>query len=201
MESAQPPTADRKVLPMVNSNSLQKKTTLTIYQRSAVTAVILLIYLVACCCPALTFDNYYSGNSTPQSTDTWFGWTALLLGWLGIAVGSVAWLANFVLGLTLIFLMCGLRWATLISSAVTVLVSLDFFPIFSARIPADEGGVGRAVLRQPEIGVWLWFASIAAAFVGAWILFLAPRKGVQGVQGTLESERESQPRMDANETK
>jgi hypothetical protein len=159
---------------MASSNSLQNKTTLTVYQRLIVTGVIVLIYLVACCCPALTFDNYYSGNSAPQS-DTWFGWTALALGWLGILVGSVAWLANFVLGLTLIFLMCGLRWATLISSVVTVLLSLDFFPIFSANIPADEGGVGRAVLRPPGIGVWLWFASIAAAFAGAWILFLAPR--------------------------
>jgi hypothetical protein len=164
---------------MAGPNSLQKKTTLTLYQRSAVTAVIVLVYLVACCCPALRFDNYYPGNSAPQSSDTWFGWTALLLGWLGIAVGSVAWLANFVLGLTLIFLMCGLRWATLISSAVTVLLSVDFFPVLSAHIPADEGGVGRAVLRPPEIGVWLWFASIAAAFIGAWILFLAPRKQPQ----------------------
>ena len=167
---------------------LQKKTTLTVYQRSVVTAVVVLIYLVACCCPALTFDNYYSGNSAPQSTDTWFGWTALLLGWLGILVGSVAWLANFVLGLTLIFLVCGLRWAALISGAATVLLSLDFFPILSANIPADEGGVGRAVLRPPGTGVWLWFVSIAAAFIGALVLFLAPRKGVQG---TLGSERQS----------
>jgi hypothetical protein len=181
---------------MAGPNSFQKKTTLRLYQRSVVTAVVVLVYLVACCCPALRFDNYYPGNSAPQSSDTWFGWTALLLGWLGIAVGSVAWLANFVLGLTLIFLMCGLRWATLISSAVTVLLSFDFFPVLSAHIPADEGGVGRAVLRPPEIGVWLWFASIAAAFVGAWILFLAPRKGVQGVQGRVSGERESQPRTD-----
>jgi hypothetical protein len=157
---------------------LNKKTTLTVYHRSAVTAVIVVVYLVACCCPALTFDNYYSGNSTPQSTDTWFGWTALFLGWLGMLVGSVAWLANFVLGLTLIFLMCGLRWATLISSAATLLLSLDFFPIFSANIPADEGGVGRAVLRPPGVGVWLWFASLAAAFIGALVLFLAPRTSV-----------------------
>jgi len=160
---------------MANPNSLQKKTTLTVYPRLVVAAVIVVVYLVACCCPALTFDKVYPGNSTAQSSDVWFGWTALILGWLGILVGSVAWLANFILGLTLIFLLCGLRWATLISSAVTVLLSLDFFQIFWANIPADEGGVGRAVLRPPEIGVWFWFASIAAAFIGAWILFLAPR--------------------------
>jgi len=168
---------------------LQKKTTLTVYQRSAVTAVIVFIYLVACCCPALTFDNYYSGNSAPQSTDTWFGWTALVLGWLGIFVGSVAWLANFVLGLTLIFLVRGLRWAALISSATTVLLSLDFFPIFSASIPADEGGVGRAVLRSPGVAVWLWFASIAAAFIAGLVLFFAPRTSLPPVPVQSEPTR------------
>jgi hypothetical protein len=109
---------------MATANSLQKKTTLAAYQRSIVTGVIVVVYLAACCCPALRFDNYYPGDSAPQSGNTWFGWTALLLGWLGILVGSVAWLANFVLGLTLIFFMCGLRWATLISSTVTVLLEI-----------------------------------------------------------------------------
>jgi hypothetical protein len=181
---------------MASPNSFRKKTTLPVHQRSVVAAAILFVYGVACLCPALRFDNYYPGNSMPQSGDTWFGWTALVLGWLGILVGSVAWLANFLLGLTLIFLLCGLRWATLISSAITLLVSLDFFPLFSANIPADEGGVGRAVLRPPEIGTWLWFTSIAGTFVGAWILFLAPRKGVQGVRG----EGESQPRTGPPQT-
>jgi hypothetical protein len=87
------PTAKGKVetkmlcATMASPDYPQKKSTLTVYQRSVVTAVVVLIYLVACCCPALTFDNYYAGNSAPQSTDTWFGWTALLLGWLGILSG------------------------------------------------------------------------------------------------------------------
>jgi hypothetical protein len=166
---------------MANPKSLSKRTTLRLNHRAIVTGLIILVYVIACCCPALRFDKYYPGDNAPQLSETWFGWTALLLGWLGILVGSVGWLANFLLGSTLIFLLCGLRWATLISSAVTVLVSLDFFPLFWANIPADEGGVGRAVLRPPEAGVWLWFASIAAAFAGAWILFLAPRTEPQMV--------------------
>jgi len=109
------------------------------------------------------------------------------------SVRMFAWLANFVLWLSLIFLLYGLRWATLISSGLTILISLDFFPLFWTNIPADEGGVGRAVLQPLEIGAWLWFSSIAAAFVCAWILFLAPRKGVQGAVGL---ERQSQSRMD-----
>jgi hypothetical protein len=179
---------------MSTPESVSRNRTLTVNHRLVLAGAIFLIYLVACFCPALRMDKYYSGNSVPQSSETWFGWTALLLGWLGILLGSFAWLANFVLWLSLIFLLYGLRWATLISSGLTILISLDLFPLFWTNIPADEGGVGRAVLQPLEIGAWLWFASIAAAFVCAWILFLAPR---QGVQGTVGIERESQPRMDA----
>jgi hypothetical protein len=178
---------------MSSPQSVLRKSKLTLPSRVVLAGVIATIYILACCCPALRLDHYYPGSNTPQSSETWYGWTALFLGWLGILVGSVAWLANFVLGLTVVFLLSGLRWASLISSALTLLLSLDFFPLFSAKIPADEGGVGQAVLQPPEIGVWLWFASIAAAFVAALILFLAPRKGVQAVQGVQGvGERESQ---------
>jgi hypothetical protein len=88
---SQRPTADAP-----SPNSFRRKTTLTVYQRLVVTAAIVLIYLLACCCPALRFDNYYPGNSTPQSGDTWFGWTALVLGWLGILVGSwLGWRTSY----------------------------------------------------------------------------------------------------------
>ena len=163
---------------MAKPDSVSKNPTLSVNYRLVLAGAIVLIYLVACFCPALRMDKYYSGNSIPQSSETWFGWMALLLGWTGVLMGSFAWLANFVLWLSLIFLLYGLRWASLISSGLTILISLDLFPLFWTNIPADEGGVGRAVLRPLEIGAWLWFASIAAAFVCACILFLAPRKGV-----------------------
>jgi hypothetical protein len=121
--------------------------------RLVLVVVIAAIYIVACCCRALRLDHYYPGSDTPQSSETWSGSTALFLGWLGILFGSVAWLANFVLGLTLFFLLFGLRWASLSCSALTLLLSLDLFPLFSAKIPADEGGVGQAILQSPEIGV------------------------------------------------
>jgi hypothetical protein len=120
--------------------------------RVVLAGVVATIYILACCCPALRLDHYYPGSNTPQSSETWFGWTALFLGWLGIMVGSVAWLANFVLGLTVVFLLSGLRWASLICSSLTVLLSLDFFPLFSAKIPTDEGGVGSG--RPATAGNW-----------------------------------------------
>jgi hypothetical protein len=73
--------------------------------RLVLAGVIVIIYAAACCSPALHFDNYYPGQSAPQSSDTWFGWTALLLGWLGFFVGSVAWLANLSLAVAVFFLL------------------------------------------------------------------------------------------------
>lgn len=177
---------------MSSPQSIFRKSKLTFQSRLVLAGVVATIYFVACCCPALRLDHY-SGGSSVESSETWFGWTALILGWLGILLGSVAWLANFALGLTLIFLLCGLRWTSLICSTLTILLSLDLFRLFSTKIPTDEAGVGQATLQPLEIGAWLWFASIAAAFLAAWILFLAPR---EGVQGTVGLEQESQPRLD-----
>jgi hypothetical protein len=186
--------SSRAILALMSSpQSVLRRSKLTLPSRLVLAGVIATIYILACCCPALRLDHYYPGSNTPQSSETWFGWTALFLGWLGIFVGSVAWLANFVLGLTVVLLLSGLRWASLICSTLTLLLSLDFFPLFSAKIPADEGGVGQAVLQPAEIGVWFWFASIAAAFVAALILFLAPRTVPQ-----IAANENFQPRMDAN---
>ena len=176
---------------MSSPQSALRKSNLTLRSRLVLVGVIATIYIVACCCPALRFDHYYPGDSSPQSSETWFGLTALVLGWLGILVGSLGWLANAGLGLTLIFLLCGLRWASLISSLLASLISLDFFRLFSVKIPADEGGVGTLDLRLPEIGAWLWFASIAAALVASLILFLAPRTSL-----LIATNKNLQPRMD-----
>jgi hypothetical protein len=120
--------SSRAILAIMSSpQSVLRKSKLTLPSRLVLAGVIATIYIVACCCPALRLDHYYPGSNTPQSSETWFGWTALFLGWLGILVGSVAWLANFVLGLTVVFLLSGLRWASLICSALTLLLSLDSF--------------------------------------------------------------------------
>jgi hypothetical protein len=68
---------------MAKPDSVSKNPTLTVNHRLVLAGAIVLMYLVACFCPALRMDKYYSGNSVPQSSETWFGWTALLLGWLG----------------------------------------------------------------------------------------------------------------------
>ena len=127
---------------MSNQQSSYKsgKSKLTLRARLVLTSVIILIYSAACCCPALLFSRYYPGSDTPPATDPWFGLTVLGLGWMSLFVGCVAWLANVLFVLDLVFFLVGWRWVTLISSGLTLLLSLDTFRLFFIELPGDEGG-------------------------------------------------------------
>src|SRR5260370_1902765 len=104
----------RAILGIMSSpQSVLRKSKLTFPSRLVLAGVIATIYILACCCPALRLDHYYPGSNTPQSSETWFGWTALFLGWLRFLVGSVAWLETFVLVLTVVFLLSVLDLASL----------------------------------------------------------------------------------------
>jgi hypothetical protein len=151
------------------------KSKLTLRIRLILTAVIILIYGAACSLPALVFSRYYPGNDSPSATDAWFGAAILGLGWMSLFFGCVAWLANILFLLSLLFFLMGWRWLTVISSGLTLLLSLDTFRLFLIEWPGDEGGVARASLQTLQPGAWLWLASIGVTFVSAWILLLAPR--------------------------
>jgi hypothetical protein len=151
------------------------KSKLTLHVRLIVAAVIVLLYGAACCFPALVFSRYYPGNSSPPTADTWSGAMALGLGWMSLFFGSLAWLANILVLLDLLFLVIGWRWATMISSGLTLLLSLDIFRLFFIEFPGDEGGVSRSSLQTLAPGVWLWLASIGAAFVAGAVLVLSEK--------------------------
>jgi len=158
---------------------------LTLRIRLILTAVIILIYGAACCLPALVFPRYYPGNDSPPSTDAWLGLAILGLGWMSLFFGCVAWLANILFLLALLFFLMGWRWLTVISSGLTLLLSLDTFRLFLMELPGDEGGVARASLQTLQPGAWLWLTSIGVTFVSAWILLLAPRSALPPVPSEL----------------
>ncbi len=64
---------------------------------------------------------------------------------MSLFVGCVAWLANVLFVLDLVFFSVGWRWVTLISSGLTLLLSLDTFRLFFIELPGDEGGRHRKV--------------------------------------------------------
>jgi hypothetical protein len=100
------------------------KSKLTLRVRPILATVIILIYGAACCLPALAFSRYYPGNASPPATDSWFGLATLGLGWMSLFFGCVAWLANLLFVLSLLFFLMGWRWLTVISSGLKLLLSL-----------------------------------------------------------------------------
>jgi hypothetical protein len=161
------------------------KSKLTLRVRLILTAVIILIYGAACSLPALVFSHYSPGNDSPTAADAWFGLAILGLGWMSLFLGCVAWLANILFLLTLLFFLMGWRWLTVISGGLALLLSLDTFRLFLIEWPGDEGGVTRASLQTLQPGAWLWLASIGVTFVSAWILLLAPRSALPPVPSEL----------------
>jgi hypothetical protein len=104
---------------------------------------------------------------------------------MSLFLGCVAWLANILFLLTLLFFLMGWRWLTVISGGLALLLSLDTFRLFLIEWPGDEGRVTRASLQTLQPGAWLWLASIGVTFVSAWILLLAPRSALPPVPSEL----------------
>jgi hypothetical protein len=137
----------------------------------------LAFFLTACACPALVFKN------TNGSTEAMYGFSVLVVGWLGILVGQVAWYANFVIGLSLIFLLFR-RWLTAaLLALVAVAIAADTLLLFSKEIPADEGGVNKMYLVHIGPGFYFWVASMLVVVVGAIILRLRGRAGAGQLVG------------------
>ena len=141
--------------------------------RLVVLSIGLALLFIACVCPSLVFV------SNDPEPNVWPGIQTLAMGWMGLAVEQVAWFANPVMVLSVIFLLAR-RWLT---SAVIALVALiiasDTWLLFSKDIPADEGGVNKMKLVHIGIGCFFWLASIVAIMIGAVVLRLRGRADVR----------------------
>ena len=129
-----------------------------------------LCYLLACATPALVM-RHSNGR-----IENWPGIQVLAFGWMGLLLGQAAWLANPVLLLGVILLVCR-RW---IAACITVLVALGLGAttvwLFSCEIPADEGGVSHFQLAQLGFGFYAWLASMVVVAAGAVALLIGERK-------------------------
>ncbi len=160
------------------------------------TAIVLslLTFAVALFLPAFSLVRVGSG----ERIEMWFGWMALLLGWFGALVGSVAWLANpaFVLGLSLV------RARKAVSARLVLMIAwaLGMSTIVQVLVPfvGDEAGVTRSLL-QPQIGCFVWLASLTTAAIAAWLPVPAATSALEAESSparqvlALISDRESSP--------
>ena len=120
------------------------------------------LYLAACVAPCL--------EVTQKSDPVWPGWQILLMGWLGVLVGQFAWLANPLWLGGLIFFALRKWTVALILSGLAILPTFNTLTMFVTELPADEGGMNTFHLVRLRIGFYLWLASLAVLFVGAFVM-------------------------------
>lgn len=120
---------------------------------------------------SLPFNAYYTGEGEPQPGGP--GVMLLLLGWLGVLDGIVAWLANPLVVFawaTMPFRVT--RFVSFGLAALAVPIGLSF--LLQQSMMMNEGGT-----RAPIVGYGpafpLWVASLAAASFGSFVGLFVPK--------------------------
>lgn len=127
----------------------------------------LVLFLIACAAPSLEFLETNSSTRNVMQ-----GFQILLMGWMGVFVGQLAWFANALFALGLLLLSLRRRTAALVCGTVAVLIACDTFVLFSQQLPANEGDVGKLILQHLRAGFYLWAAALVLLPLGALILRL-----------------------------
>lgn len=136
--------------------------------RGAETGVVvacLALFLVACVAPCLEFLN-----TNTSSMDVMQGFQILLMGWMGVFVGQLAWFANLLFALGLLLLSLRRRTGAVICGTMAVVVASDTFVLFSQQLPANEGDVGKLILQHLRAGFYVWAAALVLLPLGALVL-------------------------------
>ena len=156
-----------------------RRSKLTLRSRIIMASLIILAYGIACFLPALAFTREMD---PAHPALVYPGWEALAEGWAASlntlsspssALCSASWWANILLLFDLLFLLKGLRWVTLISSGLTLVLGLGVFGLFSTKYYFYSAAI---VMQSLQAGAWVWLASLGMAFLAALILLFAPRE-------------------------
>ena len=118
-------------------------------------------YLVACVTTGLRF------HSTNPREPHWTGAQLLLIGWMGIAFGQLAWCANPIAFLSWAFLILKLRQPAFGMGIAAMVLSLNTLTLYF-WYPSGDTADFRFEGLGP--GFYAWFISILAACVGAYAL-------------------------------
>jgi hypothetical protein len=127
------------------------------------------IVLFAVC---LANDGYFIAGPNPRAWAS--AWGLLLVGWMGVLYGTVAWIANPVLFFAwLMFYLRRYQRATLFALTATVLM-LSF--LLTRTIVSSEAPTYSKVIGYGS-GYWLWVGSALALLVGSILEWLSAAKG------------------------
>ncbi len=137
--------------------------TYAVLPRLAVVGLSASLYVVACATPALVFSG--------RGIETWFGFEALLIGWLGAFLGHFAWYANLLLPIAWLLLVLRRSTAAIATTLFALLIAADTFRLYNGEIPGDEAGVTKLHFEYPHVGFAFWVLSMVVVLVGAvWFL-------------------------------
>jgi len=113
---------------------------------------------------SLAGNGYSVGD--PANPQSWAGcFVLLLIGWLGLFEGILAWLANPVLFTAWVFSLTKLRWMTLALSVTAALIALTF--LLQPDMPVNEAGHRGPVTALGQ-GYWIWISSML--LLSVWII-------------------------------
>jgi hypothetical protein len=123
-------------------------------------ATSLFLYAVACALPCLEYETFAGER------EIWYGYAILLEGWMAILVGQVAWLANPLWLLAMLFFVFR-RWSLALTCALGgLLLAGSALLLFRQNVVLDIGG-GIIPQQRPLIGVPVWLLSQLVLFIGA----------------------------------
>lgn len=124
---------------------------------------------------SLFFNGFYLESDNPTAWSSCFG--LLLIGWLGIVDGMIAWFANPLLAASwLLFHWARTRKISLWLAIAALLVALSFLLV--SDVMRDENS-NRARISAYGLGYWLWLSSITVAIFGCALGVRADRFGAR----------------------
>lgn len=121
------------------------------------------LFVLACLVPALEF-RHYCGDPSNYDMVTWEGLRALALGWMGLFVGIVGWVANPFWLLGMLAYLFNFRWTARLLLFVALGLALSSVMLFDRILPADEANLCQMVLEMPQAGFYLWLAAMILGF-------------------------------------
>ena len=124
---------------------------------NALLATSVILYVVC-----LANDGYTIEGANPRAWSA--AWGLLLLGWLALGTGVLAWLANPVLFMGWILLRYKRFKSAAACAAIALLLMISF--LFVDKVISSEAGTYSTITGY-GLGYWLWLASSAALLIGS----------------------------------
>jgi hypothetical protein len=112
----------------------------------------IVFFVFACCLPALEF----------KGSDAAFGLRILVIGWSGLFAGVLAWYANPLWVLGLLFGALRKRIPAVLCGLLSLPIAMTVFSDLGRELPGDEGNVTKTAIVRLLPGGYVWLLSLVS---------------------------------------